>query len=69
MSARLQEQGGQEEEPCPGLAGLPAHLKVLSRERDGVLSLQELALRLLHLLQEQPAGLSTGLPVVRALLG
>lgn len=41
------------------MAGLPAQVKVLLSEMDGVVSLEELALRFLHRLQQQPTGVST----------
>lgn len=58
MSARLQEERSLQKEPCPALAGLPAQLKVLAWEMDSVVSLQELAMRFLHRLQQQPTGRS-----------
>lgn len=68
LSARLLEERGLEKEPWPALAGLPAQVKVLA-EMDSVVPLEELAMRFLHRVQQQPTGVSAGgLRVLKALL-
>lgn len=56
MSPGLLEDSGLDEQPCPALPGLPAQVKVLETEMDSVVSLEELAMRFLHRVQQQPAG-------------
>lgn len=57
-SARLLEDRGLNQQPCPVLAGLPAQVKLLASEMDKVVSLEELAMRFLHQVQQQPTGVS-----------
>lgn len=69
-SARLLEDRGLDQgplnqepldqRPCHALAGLPGQVKVLASEMDNVLSLEELAMRFLHHVQQQSTGVSTG---------
>lgn len=68
-SARLLEDRGLDQgplnqepldqRPCHALAGLPGQVKVLASEMDNVLSLEELAMRFLHHVQQQSTGVST----------
>lgn len=49
-----------DQRPCHALSGLPGQVKVLASEMDNVLSLEELAMRFLHHVQQQSTGASTG---------
>lgn len=54
------DQEPLDQRPCHALAGLPGQVKVLASEMDNVLSLEELAMRFLHYVQQQSTGVSTG---------
>lgn len=49
-------ESGADKQPYDALAGLPVEVKVLASEMDNVVSLEELAMRSLHHIYQQPTG-------------